>query len=97
MPSWNEILKEMHDCRRKDAHDFIRNKYLQELQKKSERNIICYYSGWLQKPRFASAHIDDNDKNALMAAVHRLNRKIGLDLVLHTPGGDLAAAESLVD
>ncbi len=32
-----------------------------------------------------------------MANVHNLNRKLGLDLILHTPGGDLAATESIVD
>jgi membrane-bound ClpP family serine protease len=32
-----------------------------------------------------------------MSAVHRLPRTKGLDLVLHTPGGEMAATESLVD
>lgn len=31
-----------------------------------------------------------------MSAIHGMDRTKGLDLVLHTPGGDLAAAESLV-
>ena len=32
-----------------------------------------------------------------MAAIHQLDRSKGLDLILHTPGGDAAATESLVD
>jgi hypothetical protein len=32
-----------------------------------------------------------------MAAIHGLNRSLGLDLILHTPGGDIAATESIVD
>jgi hypothetical protein len=32
-----------------------------------------------------------------MATVHKLDRSKGLDLLLHTPGGDVAAVESLVD
>jgi hypothetical protein len=32
-----------------------------------------------------------------MTAIHKMDRSIGLDLVLHTPGGDTAATESLVD
>lgn len=32
-----------------------------------------------------------------MAVIHKLDRSKGLDLILHTPGGDIAAAESLVD
>jgi hypothetical protein len=32
-----------------------------------------------------------------MAAIHKLDRSKGLDLVLHTPGGEIAATESIVD
>lgn len=32
-----------------------------------------------------------------MAVIHQLDRKKGLDLVLHTPGGEVAATESLID
>jgi len=32
-----------------------------------------------------------------MACIHNLDRNKGLDLLLHTPGGDIAATESLVD
>jgi hypothetical protein len=32
-----------------------------------------------------------------MMAVHKLDRSAGLDLILHTPGGDIAATESIVD
>jgi len=41
--------------------------------------------------------INDEDKNGFMMAVHKLDRKLGLDLILHTPGGDIAATESIVD
>jgi hypothetical protein len=65
------------------------------------RNVIVYYSGWLQKPelerRGAAFGLNDADKHAFVTAVHRLDRRKGLDLFLHTPGGDLAATESLVD
>ena len=32
-----------------------------------------------------------------MTAVHKLDKNLGLDLILHTPGGSLAATESIVD
>lgn len=32
-----------------------------------------------------------------MSVIHKLDRSRGLDLILHTPGGDMAATESLVD
>jgi membrane-bound ClpP family serine protease len=41
--------------------------------------------------------INDIDKNAFMTSIHELDRRKGLDLILHTPGGDSAATESLVD
>ena len=97
MPSWNEVLIEIQDCKRTDALDFIRRKYLKELQALTGRNVIAYYSGWLQKPGLAETSISDVDKNALMTTIHGLDRSKGLDLILHTPGGDTAATESLVD
>ena len=42
------------------------------------------------------SEINDEDKNGLMTAVHQLDRTLGLDLVLHTPGGETAATESIV-
>ncbi len=93
MPNWNEVLKEVSES----PLDNVRRKYLQQLSKVTGRNIICYYSGWLQKPNSYNASIHDDDKNGLMAAVHGLDRDKGLDLVLHTPGGDLAATESIVN
>ncbi len=41
--------------------------------------------------------INDDDKNGFMSVVHGLDASKGLDLILHTPGGDIAATESLVD
>ena len=32
-----------------------------------------------------------------MTVVHKLDKQKGLDLILHTPGGETAATESLVD
>jgi ClpP class serine protease len=93
MPNWNEVLKEVSVV----PLDNVRRKYLQELSNHTNRNVICYYSGWLQKPNSYNASIHDDDKNGLMAAVHGLDRLKGLDLILHTPGGDLAATESIVN
>lgn len=98
MPSWNEVLEELQNCKRVDALDYVRRKYLRHLHEKTERNVIAYYSGWLQKqPRSGNADICDDDKNGLMATIHKLDRNKGLDLLLHTPGGDIAATESIVN
>ncbi len=99
MPNWNELLGELQ--RAGSAHDVIRRRYLAELSEQTGRNTIVYYSAWLQKAQIAQQHpevfsVNDNDKNGFMATIHGMDRSKGLDLFLHTPGGDVAAAESLV-
>jgi len=95
MPNWNQILDELKEAG--SAQDIIPRKYLKKLYETSGRNIIIYYSGWLQKPDAKGVEINDADKNGFMTVIHRLDRSKGLDLILHTPGGDTAATESIVD
>src|SRR2546422_5300783 len=96
MPSWNELVDEIKN--QGSTFDIIRRKYIRNLAEVTGRNVIIYYSGWLQKPQMgALAGINDNDKNGFMTAIKGLDRTKGLDLVLHTPGGEAAATESLVD
>ena len=97
MPSWNQVLAEIQRCNRRDALDYVRRKYLKRLARATNRSVIAYYSGWLQHPNLWNTSINDDDKNGLMAVVHKMDRSKGLDLLLHTPGGDLAATESIVD
>lgn len=95
MPNWNQILDELREAG--STHDVVRRKYLHRLYETSERNVIIYYSGWLQKPGMQGQQVNDADKNGFMSVIHKLDRSKGLDLVLHTPGGDAAATESIVD
>jgi ATP-dependent protease ClpP protease subunit len=97
MPDWNELLNEIRA--KGSTFDIIRRKYIKEVSEKTGRNTIIYYSGWLQKPEIGGAQlgINDQDKVGLMTAIHGLDRTKGLDLVLHTPGGETAATESIVD
>ena len=99
MPNWNAVLKEVSKAQKqgdKAPFDTVRRKYLAQLNKHTERNIIAYYSGFMSKPKTIGVDITDEDKNGFMACVHKMNRAKGLDLFLHTPGGDIAATESLV-
>lgn len=97
MPNWNEILKEMQDCKRVDALDYVRRKYLRQVSEITGRNTIAYYSGFLQKSGSNQLSINDNDKNGFMAVIHKMDRSKGVDLILHTRGGDIAATESIVE
>jgi hypothetical protein len=100
MPSWNDVQNEVHQS--PSPWDRTRRKYLMELSEHTGRNVIVYYSGWLEKAQVADRlggglSVNDSDKNGFMSTVHGLDRAKGLDLFLHTPGGDIAATESLVD
>ncbi len=97
MPSWSEILTQVDLYSNPGVElDKKRVEYINKIYSITYRNIIAYYSGWLKKPDAPHVSIDDQDKNAFMTAVHRLDKDKGLDLVLHTPGGDIAATESIV-
>src|SRR5690606_6533378 len=97
MPNWNQLLNELKASG--STQDVLRRKYLAELHGLTGRNTILYYSGWLQKQQPGNPHyrVHDADKTGFMTVVHGLDRSLGLDLFLHTPGGDLAAAESLIN
>ncbi len=100
MPNWKEVLEEIQSEQGRGTPnplDHVRRKYLALIEKKTGRNVIAYYSGWLQKPQSSDTIVNDKDKNALMVNIHKMDRTKGLDLILHTPGGDLAATESIVD
>lgn len=97
MPNYNEIRDQVNSSG--SIYDIFRRGYQKELSAHTGRNVIIYYSGWLQKPPQlgAALGINNDDKNGFMTAIHGLDRDKGLDLILHTPGGDIAATESLID
>ncbi len=103
MPNWNEIFNEAQGitqtCQMQAnlSISMVRHKYLNILHQHTKRNIIAYYSGWLSKPGLALSDINDEDKAGFMTTIHKLDRKIGLDLILHTPGGGIAATQSIVN
>lgn len=103
MPNWGDVLESIQRRRSsaqaaaQGAVDAERREYLQKLHAYTKRNVIAYYSAWLSKPGVQGSDINDEDKNGFMMAVHKLDRTKGLDLILHTPGGSIAATESLVD
>lgn len=76
----------------------MRMSKMRDLCNVTQRNLICYFSSWLQSsnpnPEF---QINDNDMNGLMNAVSGIeDRSKGLDILLHTPGGVVTATESIV-
>jgi len=112
MPNWSDVLNEIRQIQAKhdmasrisqaqasteSAIQSVRSKYLTELNKYTGRNIIAYYSGFLSKQNINGLEITDEDKNGFMMTIHKMDRSKGLDLILHTPGGGIAAAESIAN
>jgi len=104
MATFGEVLgqfqEETHRRHRESPQDFVRRTYLRKLHDLTGRNVVVYYSGWLQKQgpeHFLTTQINDEDKHGFMATFAGLDFSRGLDLILHTPGGDVAATESIID
>ena len=103
MPSWGELLVELQphvDANGENvaalSFDDLRTKYLRLLSKKTGRNVIAYYSGWLKPGKTQNIDINDSDITGFMNAIKGLDSSKGLDLILHTPGGSPTAAEGIV-
>lgn len=96
MPDLKQIIDEISSV--SSPCDTIRQKYIQEFAKYRNRNVIIYYSGWLQiSVPLAEVSITDSDINGFMTNLHGLDKSKGLDLILHTPGGSIAATENIVN
>lgn len=95
MPSWGEILDVVHSG--PDPHDEVRRHFLRELHEYDGRDVVLYSSGWTHtgynSPREA---IIDADMQGIMEAFSEIGDD-KLDLILHSPGGNPGAAESIVD
>jgi ATP-dependent protease ClpP protease subunit len=99
MPGWSEIMDTVQQQKQEMVPAFLLNeckRYLSLIANITGRNIIVYYSGWLKSNVFETS-INENDKNAFMNAVYGMDKTKGVDLILHTPGGDIAATESIVN
>lgn len=94
MAGWDEILREIQVT--PGNFDVVRRKYLKELSDFTGRNVIAYYSGFLTKPTAPNTDINDADMSGFMNALKGIDTTKGLDLILHTPGGNPTAAESIV-
>lgn len=103
MPSWGELLNELKphtDANGKNVpaltFDELRTKYISALSQKTGRNVVAYYSGWLKPGKTQNIDINDSDITGFMNALKGLDASKGIDLILHTPGGNPTATEGIV-
>jgi hypothetical protein len=72
-----------------NAERYRRQDFIRAIQNKTGRQMICYVAG-------LKAEISRDDILFLQDLLHNLERTRDLDFLLHTPGGDMDAAEKLI-
>lgn len=98
MPTREHIQNEIQ--RQKGAgQDDVRHKYLAKLHKQTGRDTVIYFSSQgIHRPfpvPVTALSVSQDDIQGFMASLHKLKGK-QLDLVLHSPGGSLEAADQIV-
>ena len=68
---------------------YHRQDLIREIQNKSEFRLICYVSS-------SSCLIEHDDAIYFRDLLHRIGNNENIELMLHTPGGDIDAAEKLI-
>ena len=103
MPSWSQLVDHIESLPNDKARtDYTKREVVNRLVEIGKlcgnRNVIFYGSGFLQKPDAPpqTIQITHEDLNAFMAAMFEMEWSRGLTLVLHTPGGVINAAETIV-
>src|SRR5688500_11194426 len=73
MPNWKDLIDEARELSSTigSPFDVLRRKYVRRYAHLVRRNVITYYSGWLQKPELERQGVpfglNDADKGAFMA------------------------------
>jgi hypothetical protein len=102
MPSWGGISQEIVELQKTDpgrALDFVRRKYIMSQHAYSKRAVILYATKWTQPsvdgipPNMTS--ISEEDVQGLMEVIYKVT-ETNLDLIIHSPGGSIAAADACV-
>ena len=103
MPSWTQLIDKLGSLPDEKARaDFLRSESLKLLQNisrlRGNRHVIFYGSAFLQKTQAPAdrLQITYEDVNGFMSVMFGMKWEKGLTLVLHTPGGVMNAAETIV-
>src|SRR5690554_5873394 len=92
MANWNELIAE-----RNNYDVTLRKNFLEKLHTKTNRDIIVYYSAWQTKNAPADLlSISQDDRIGFQSILDGNTDNKRLDLILHTPGGDIQATKMIV-
>ena len=102
MASWSELLEEFNvEASKTPDPNWLDKKLKEFLDAISKRRggaaVIFYASAFLQKADNDNVSITREDINGFMNALAETPTDKGLVLILHTPGGDPNAVESIVE
>lgn len=98
MPTREKIAAEINQ-QKVAGQDTVRKKYLSAMHKKTGRDTVVYFSSYNIHRPFpvppAALSVSQDDIQGFMASLHGLKGE-SLDLVLHSPGGSVEAADQIV-
>jgi hypothetical protein len=98
MPALNEIQQEIFK-KKNESQDQVRRSYLKKLARYTGRDTIIYGSAFTSNKGTAIPgaimSVTLEDVQGFMSALHGLHGD-QLDLILHSPGGSLEAADQIV-
>lgn len=98
MPTRDKIAAEINQ-QKASGQDAVRRKYLKALHQKTGRDTVVYFSSYnIQRPfpvPPAALSVSQDDIQGFMAGLHGL-KGTQLDLILHSPGGSVEAADQIV-
>jgi hypothetical protein len=94
MTTWGSIRTEFQE----NKHKNIRLKYMKRYVKHTGRNLIIYVSDFIsgQKPGHLTM-LNNYDKTTFADTIRELDRDLGLDILIESPGGMGTVAESIAD
>lgn len=72
-----------------NAARYQRQSLIRQIQERTGRPLICYVAG-------IAASVTRDDALGFVDLLHNLRGPLAVDLLLHTPGGDIDAAEKLM-
>ncbi len=105
MNSWSELNNEYNQAvvsggSEKSGYNHIlqrKSQFIQDLSALTGRNTILYFSAFLNQGKSTiNTDINDKDINAFMETIRGTDKNKGLDLILHTPGGEIGATEQII-
>ena len=103
MANWSEILEQWNKYSPAKQNEWIWNEFRNNFSNVSDAlegaNILFYFSAFLQKPTIdpASTQMMGEDINGVMNALYGMDFNKNLAVILHTPGGDLSAVETITE